>query len=115
MFQWHYDTFALPRGAVRVLTNGFTAEQGFVVDDRRLGLQGHVEMTPELVASWLATGAAELPAATHAGVHAAADIRVALAERIAALNGITDTGCTRAGPRGWCVDTYSAVRKGNPW
>ncbi len=95
MFQWHYDTFGLPRGAVRVLTNGFTAEQGFVVDDRHLGLQGHVEMTPELVATWLATGAAELPVATRAGIQCAADIRAALAERIAALNAVADAVYTR--------------------
>ncbi len=95
IFQWHYDTFALPRGAVRVLANGHTAEQGFVVDDRHLGLQGHVEMTPDLVATWLATGSAELPAVSRPGIQCAADIRAALGERMAGLNAVADAVYTR--------------------
>jgi hypothetical protein len=52
-------------------------------------------MTPELVASWLATGAAELPAASRVGVQCAADIRATLAERIGALNTVADAVYTR--------------------
>ena len=44
-FQWHYDAFALPAGATRVLTNAFNANQAYVVADRHIGMQCHVEMT----------------------------------------------------------------------
>ena len=67
-FQWHYDAFALPQGATRVLTNGFNANQAYVVDDRHIGFQCHIEMTPDLVATWLASGADELPAKSSGAV-----------------------------------------------
>ena len=54
-FQWHYDAFALPAGATRVLTNAFNANQAYVVGDRHIGFQCHVEMTRALVETWLAT------------------------------------------------------------
>src|SRR5712691_11147864 len=60
-FQWHAETFALPVGATRVLTNRFNVNQAYVVDGRHLGLQCHIEMTHDLVESWLRTGASELP------------------------------------------------------
>ena len=33
-FQWHYDTFGLPHGATRVLTNSFNPEQAFALGRR---------------------------------------------------------------------------------
>ncbi len=47
-FEWHYDAFALPPGATRVLTNAFNANQAYVVDDRHIGFQCHIEMTRAL-------------------------------------------------------------------
>ena len=38
--------------ATRVLTNAFNADQGFIIDDRHIGLQCHIEMTRELVETW---------------------------------------------------------------
>ena len=87
-FQWHYDAFALPAGAVRVLTNGFNANQGYVVGGRHIGLQCHVEMTHELTETWLATGAKELPATSTAATQSAADIRRDLAHRIESLHAV---------------------------
>ncbi len=87
-FQWHYDAFALPAAAVRVLSNGFNANQAYVVDDRHLGLQCHIEMTSDLVESWLASGATELPAASTPARQSAADIRAGLGRRVAALNAV---------------------------
>ena len=52
-FQWHGDTFAIPRGAERILTGAHCANQAYVYDDRHLGLQCHVEMTPEMIESWI--------------------------------------------------------------
>ena len=61
-FQWHGDTFALPRGAERILTGAHCANQAYVYDDRHLALQCHVEMTPAMIDSWIASGAGEIEA-----------------------------------------------------
>ncbi|MEP7182039.1 MAG: type 1 glutamine amidotransferase [Betaproteobacteria bacterium] len=87
-FQWHYDAFALPAGATRVLTNRFNREQAYVVADRHIGFQCHIEMTRPLVETWLETGADELPAATMASMQTAAEIRRNLDARIGALNDV---------------------------
>jgi GMP synthase-like glutamine amidotransferase len=89
-FQWHYDAFALPKGAVRVLTNGFNANQAYVIDDRHIGFQCHIEMTPELVATWLQSGADELPANSSGPTQSADDIRRDLPAQIAALHAVAD-------------------------
>lgn len=89
-FQWHYDTFALPSGAKRVLGNGFNANQAFTIGGRHIGFQCHIEMTRELVLTWLATGASELPATSSPSVMSAADIRRDLEPRLDALNALAD-------------------------
>ena len=61
-FQWHGETFAIPKGAQRILTGPHCENQAYVYDDRHLGLQCHVEMTPEMIESWLASGAGEIAA-----------------------------------------------------
>lgn len=55
LFQWHGDTFALPKGARRFLTSRLCANQAFVVERgsfTHVGMQFHVEMTPQLIQSW---------------------------------------------------------------
>ena len=89
-FQWHYDAFALPPRATRVLTNGFNANQAYVVDDRHIGFQCHIEMTPDLVAAWLADGAEQLPSSSSDAMQTADDIRRDLTARIAALHAVAD-------------------------
>lgn len=61
-FQWHGDTFTIPPGAERILTAEHCPNQAYVLDGRHLGLQCHVEMTPEMIASWIASGAGEVRA-----------------------------------------------------
>lgn len=51
VFQWHGETFSVPPGATRILTNPFCANQMFVLGPH-LGMQCHVEMTPEMIDSW---------------------------------------------------------------
>lgn len=58
-FQWHGETFSIPPGATRILEGEHCANQAFAIG-RHLGMQCHVEMTAELVKSWLATGAKEM-------------------------------------------------------
>lgn len=49
VFQWHADTFELPQGAQRLAASAQYPNQAFVMDDRHLAMQFHLEMTPELV------------------------------------------------------------------
>jgi GMP synthase-like glutamine amidotransferase len=89
-FQWHYDAFAIPEGATRVLGNAFNANQAYVVDGRHLGLQCHVEMTRGLIESWLATGASELPADSSESAQSATEIHRDLDRRLAELHAVAD-------------------------
>jgi GMP synthase-like glutamine amidotransferase len=60
-FQWHGDTFTVPDGARRVLTGATCANQAFVIERpgyAHVGMQFHIEMTPELVRTWAADPAA---------------------------------------------------------
>lgn len=46
-FHWHGDTFALPPGAVHVARSAACENQAFIYDERVIGLQFHLETTPE--------------------------------------------------------------------
>ncbi|MGZ8272723.1 MAG: type 1 glutamine amidotransferase [Burkholderiaceae bacterium] len=57
LFHWHGDAFELPAGARRMLSSPLTPNQAYVVERvgvEHLGMQFHVEMTPDLVTSWAA-------------------------------------------------------------
>ena len=59
-FQWHEDTFALPPGATRILTGAHCPNQAYVLDDRHLGMQCHVEITAEMIVTWLRIGITDI-------------------------------------------------------
>jgi GMP synthase-like glutamine amidotransferase len=90
-FQWHYDAFALPDGATRVLSNGFNPVQAYTLDDLHIGMQCHVEMTEELVDVWCRSAAGELPAASTPARQSEADIRGRLPARIDGLHGVASS------------------------
>lgn len=46
-FHWHGDTFSLPKNSIPVAGSEACANQGFFYDDRVLGLQFHLETTPQ--------------------------------------------------------------------
>jgi len=54
VFQWHGETFSIPEGATRLMHNEWCASQMFAVGPH-LGMQCHVEMTPEMIAQWCAS------------------------------------------------------------
>jgi GMP synthase-like glutamine amidotransferase len=58
-FQWHGETFSIPPGATRVLEGEHCVNQAFALG-RHIGMQCHVEMTPELVSTWIGTGGDEI-------------------------------------------------------
>ncbi len=90
-FQWHYDAFDLPPGAARVLANTFNPNQAYVVDDRHIGMQCHVEMTEDLVDTWCRSGADELPARSAGALQSEAEIRRELPARVGALHGVASS------------------------
>ena len=45
-FHWHRDVFQLPQGAVPLAASEACASQGFVLDERIVALQFHLESTP---------------------------------------------------------------------
>ena len=89
-FEWHYEAFTLPPGARRVLTNAFNENQGYVIDGRHAGFQGHIEMTAEIARSWIALSSDELPLHATASTQPAAEILDNLEARVAALNAVAD-------------------------
>jgi len=46
-FHWHGDTFDLPKGAVLLASSEATKNQGYIIDNRIVGFQFHLETTLE--------------------------------------------------------------------
>lgn len=89
-FHWHGETFTLPPGATRLLESAWCANQAYVLNDRHIGMQCHVEMTPELIVSWCETGAAEIAASDSPGVQPVEVIQADMAARTAQLHQLAD-------------------------
>ena len=53
VFQWHGDTFDLPPGGVLLAQSVLCKQQAFRAGPCAWGLQFHIEMTPDMVDSWL--------------------------------------------------------------
>jgi GMP synthase-like glutamine amidotransferase len=53
VFQWHGDTFDLPRGAVRLASSELFPNQAFRYGKAVYALQFHIEVTPKIVRDWL--------------------------------------------------------------
>ena len=52
VFQWHGDTFDLPRGAIRLATSETYPNQAFRYAGGVYALQFHIEVTPEMLRDW---------------------------------------------------------------
>jgi len=53
LFQWHEDTFAIPRGAVRLAGSATCPNQAFRYRRNVYGLQFHLEVDEPLIERWL--------------------------------------------------------------
>ena len=47
VFHWHGDTFNIPTGAISLAFSNACNNQGFILDNRVVGFQFHLETTPE--------------------------------------------------------------------
>jgi GMP synthase (glutamine-hydrolysing) len=54
LMQWHFDTFDLPPQATLLMTNDVCQNQAYRIGSNIYGFQFHLEVTPDIVMSWLA-------------------------------------------------------------
>jgi len=59
-FHWHGDTFDLPDGAVHLASSAGCRNQAFIFGNKVLGLQFHLEITPDLLLQMIEGGRKEL-------------------------------------------------------
>jgi GMP synthase-like glutamine amidotransferase len=60
VFHWHEDTFDLPPGALWLARSDACANQAFLLGQRILGLQFHLEMTRDMARAFVETAGEEL-------------------------------------------------------
>jgi len=90
VFQWHGETFSIPPGARRLFANAHCANQMFVKGPH-LGMQCHVEMTPEMIATWCGQWADEATtAADQPSVQTPTAMQGDIAARLPAMRGLSD-------------------------
>lgn len=53
VFQWHGETFDIPKGAVRVASSDIYPNQAFKYGEKAYAFQFHIEVTKEIVYEWL--------------------------------------------------------------
>ncbi len=90
-FHWHGETFSIPPGATRILSSPDCQNQAFALGPH-LGMQCHVEMTPELIRAWCQDWGkeVELLARRTPSVQTPAQMTESIEERVGMLNAIAD-------------------------
>jgi GMP synthase-like glutamine amidotransferase len=85
-FHWHGETFTIPPGATRVLENEHCANQAFALGIH-FGMQTHVEMTEDIIRTWVRGGADEIREhASSPAVQEPEEIERDMEPRLQALN-----------------------------
>jgi GMP synthase (glutamine-hydrolysing) len=85
VFHWHGDTFEIPQGAKLLASSEGCRNQGFIIDNRVLGLQFHLETTSESAGALIQNCGAELDGSKY--VQSAAEIQ-SDESRFLKINGI---------------------------
>jgi len=88
-FHWHGETFSIPPRGMRIAESPYCTNQAFALGPH-LGMQCHVEMTPELIRSWCEDWEKELVARAGPSVQTPEQMFERLDERVRALNRIAD-------------------------
>jgi GMP synthase-like glutamine amidotransferase len=55
VFQWHEDTFEIPKSAKLIATSSPVPRQAFRYGENAYGLQFHLEVTEEMIKEWMET------------------------------------------------------------
>jgi GMP synthase-like glutamine amidotransferase len=88
-FHWHGETFTIPPRATRIAASPYCANQAFGLG-KHLGMQCHVEMTPELVRAWCEDWEKERVSRASPSVQAPEEIQAGLESRLRELNAIAE-------------------------
>jgi GMP synthase-like glutamine amidotransferase len=90
-FHWHGETFSVPPGAVRIASSPWCENQAFALGPH-LGLQCHVEMTPDLVRAWCEDWGKEVESLARRtpSVQTPAEMTAGIEERVRTLNAVAD-------------------------
>ncbi len=89
-FHWHGETFTIPPGATHVLSSPYCANQAYVMG-KHIGLQCHIEMTPEMVQIWTEQWQRDLEASANSpAVQSAATMLAHVHEDCAQLHAVAD-------------------------
>lgn len=96
VYQWHYDAFELPSGAVPLAGNSNCPHQAFAIGPH-LAMQFHVEVDDEKLQRWIAEDGDRYrqAQALHPTVHDAARMRIDTAAWLAAQQRLADGIYTR--------------------
>jgi len=86
-FHWHGETFTIPPKAVRIAVSPHCENQAFALG-KHLGMQCHVEMTPELIRAWCEDWEKELVAKAGPSVQTPEQMVERVDERVRSLNEI---------------------------
>lgn len=91
IFHWHGETFSLPPDAQRLLGSAECANQMFALGPH-LGMQCHVEMTPEMIAKWCKSWQEEVAGldTLPASVQTAAVMQAEIPQRLPAMRALAD-------------------------
>ncbi|MBF5005692.1 type 1 glutamine amidotransferase [Diaphorobacter caeni] len=87
MFNWHYDTFEIPRGATRTMYGTYCLNKGFR-HGRNWAFQGHFEVTAQSLEAWCKEGRHELLCASGPSCQCEKQILEHLPARINALHAV---------------------------
>ncbi|MCB5185235.1 type 1 glutamine amidotransferase [Methylobacillus gramineus] len=97
LFQWHYQTFAIPEGAVRILQSEYCDNQAYVVNDLHIGFQCHIEMQADMVKAWCHISPNELRSETdhqvntdQPAIQTVTEILTDLDEKVSQLNRLAE-------------------------
>jgi GMP synthase-like glutamine amidotransferase len=88
-FHWHGETFTIPPGGTRIASSAHCANQGFVIGGH-LGLQCHVEMTPELIRAWCDDWGNEVRGMAGPSIQTPEQMQQDIEARVRALNAVAD-------------------------
>lgn len=94
-FHWHFQTFSIPPAASRVMHSAYCNNQAFVVNDRHIGFQCHIEMTAPMINTWCANADAALFIDEKTSVQKPAAMVAAIPAKVPRLNTIAGQVYTR--------------------